>query len=175
LKDDSNGGQIVSFDPPMSFTYTVPTSPAIGIDSRYAGKKVLLQSPGQGQIWFPSHCVSVATGKTIDCSSNDASKEWVTDVYIPTVEGTDGMVTLVDANGAETSTKYLVKWTNRGAVLAKAASCPDLTLPVNNGSALPTISDWQDPTNSSSSNYLGTNWVSAPAGTTPKVIHGVVQ
>ena len=175
LKDDSNSGQIVSFDPPLSFTYTVPSNPPIGADSRFAGKKLLLQSPGQGQIWFPSHCVSMATGKNIDCNSNDPSKEWITDVYIPTVEGADGIVTLVNANGDETSTKYLVKWTNRGAVLATAGSCPGLTLPVNNGTALPTISDWQDPTNSSSPNYLGTTWVTPPNGTTPRVIHGVVQ
>lgn len=175
LKDDSNNGQIVSFDPPISFTYTVPTNPPIGVDRRYAGKKILLQSPGQGQIWFPSHCISLATGNTIDCSSNDPSKEWVTDVYIPTVEGPDGMVTLLDSNGNESSTKYLVKWSNRGAVLAKASSCPDLTLPVNQESALPTIAGWQDPTNPSSPNYLGTTWINVPSGTLPKVIHGVVQ
>jgi hypothetical protein len=175
LKDDSNNGQIVNFEPPLAFTYTVPTNPPIGVDSRYAGKKILLQSPGQGQIWFPSHCVSTATGDRINCDSTDPSKQWVTDVYIPTVEGPDGMVTLLDSNGAETSTKYLVKWSNRGAVLAKADSCPGLILPTRSGIALPTIAGWQDPSNPSSPTYLGQPWVNFPPGTLPKVIHGVVQ
>lgn len=177
LRDDSNGGAIVSFDPPISVTYTVPATPPIGVDVRYAGKKILLQSPGQGQIWFPSHCVSMATGKTIDCNSNDSTKEWVSDVYIPTVEGPDGMVTLVDANGAETSTKYLVKWVNRGAILASrpVSACTGLTLPTGGVAGLPTIADWQDPTDPNSPNALGVNWVNPPSGTVPKVIHGIVQ
>ncbi len=177
LKDDSNGGQIVNFDPPLSFTYSVPNTPPIGVDSRYAGKKILLQSPGQGQIWYPSRCISVATGKMIDCNSTDPTREWITEVYIPTVDGADGTVTLVDAAGAETSTKYLVKWANRGAILARQplSVCSALTLPANNSSGLPTIADWQDPTNPNSPNYLGTTWVTPPSGTTPRVIHGVVQ
>jgi len=175
LKDDSNNEQIINFDPPLAFTYTVPTNPPIGVDSRYAGKKILLQSPGQGQIWFPSHCVSTATGNRINCDSTDPSKQWVTDVYIPTVEGPDGMVTLLDSNGAETSTKYLVKWSNRGAVLAKSDSCTGLILPTSSGTALPTFAGWQDPSNPSSPTFLGTTWVNVPPGTLPKVIHGVVQ
>jgi hypothetical protein len=175
LKDDSNNGQIVNFDPPLAFTYNVPSNPPIGVDLRYASKKILLQSPGQGQIWFPSHCVSTATGNKIDCNSNDPSKQWVTDVYIPTVDGPDGMVTLLDANGAETPTKYLVKWSNRGAVLAKSDSCTDLTLPTSSGITLPTIAGWQDPSNPSSPTFLGETWVNVPPGTLPKVIHGVVQ
>jgi hypothetical protein len=99
----------------------------------------------------------------------------VTDVYIPTVDGPDGMVTLLDANGAESSTKYLVKWSNRGAVLAKSDSCTGLTLPTSSGIALPTIAGWQDPSNPSSPTFLGETWVNIPPGTLPKVIHGVVQ
>lgn len=177
LKDDSNGGQIVNFDPPLSFTYTVPNNPPIGVDARYAGKKILLQSPGQGQIWFPSRCISVATGKTIDCNSTDPTREWITEVYIPTVDGPDGTVTLVNASGVETSTKYLVKWSNRGAILGSlsASACSALTLPTNDLSVLPSVADWQDPTNPSSPNYLGVTWASPPSGTTPRVIHGVVQ
>jgi hypothetical protein len=174
LRDDSNGGRIVSFDPPLTFTYVVPANPPPGVDRRYAGKKIVLQSPGQGQIWFPSRCISVATGATIDCRTDDSSKAWISDVYVPTVDGPEGKVTLLDANGNETSTQYLVKWTNRGAVLARADSCPNLTLP-EISDALPTIAGWRDPTNPNSPNYLGTTWVEVPPGTLPKVIDGVVQ
>ena len=106
-----------------------------------------------------SHCISTANNNAvIDCNSTDPSKQWVTDVYVPTVESSDGMVTLLNTDGTPSNTKYLVKWTSRGAILeSKSANyCSALSLPAPSSLAQPSITDWIDPTNPSSSNYFGT-------------------
>ena len=178
LIDSSNN--VVTFAPPITLQYTVSQSPPPGVNASYAGKTLSFQSPGQGNIWYPSHCISTANNNAvIDCNSTDPSKQWVTDVYVPTVESSDGMVTLLNTDGTPSNTKYLVKWTSRGAILeSKSANyCSALSLPAPSSLAQPSITDWIDPTNPSSSNYFGTGnlWVAPPSSGTPKIVHGVIQ
>lgn len=154
------GGAFVQFDAPLQFNYTVPSGVQYG---QYAGKSIVLQYGGFGDLWgIPGSCVSALTNQPISCDQDNS--RYVPEFVIPydTVLGevSDGTNT------------YLVKWLDREIRFARksAAVCSNLNLP--NSMTLPTAADLKDPTNSSSDIYIGAK----PTVTTaPRVIHGEVK
>lgn len=167
LTNNSNS-QVVSFDPPLMLSYTVPSVGNLpqGVDPSYAGKTITVQSPGPGQLWLPGHCID-SSGNRAQCGEHT---DWVSDVYIPFSTGNEGKVTMLNSNGSASNTQYYVKWSRRGVhFAAKAASnCTGLTLPTTELTP-PTLSDWSNPASSMTWNS------SLNFNAAPKVIDGKIQ
>jgi len=158
VRDSS--GAFVQFDAPLQVSYNVPAGARYG---QYAGKSIVLQYGGFGDLWgIPGKCVSRATNEPVSCDGQEA--RYVPEFVIPhdTVLGqvTDGTNT------------YLVKWLDREIRFARkdATACSGLTLPSN--VTLPTAADLKDPSNPSSDIYIGTQPEVTAA---PRVIHGEVK
>jgi hypothetical protein len=98
----------------------------------------------------------------------------VNDVSIPTAANDTGSVTLLNANGNSTSTKYYVKWLKRGVYFEglNASECTSLTGGLTQASSLqlPGISDYN-----TSVKTLGLPWPVAPFDAQPRVIDGELQ
>lgn len=154
------GGNFVQFDPPLQLNYSVPTGVQYG---QYAGKSIVLQYGGFGELWgIPGQCVSALTNQPVSCDQDNA--RYVPEFVIP-FDATLGQVS--DGTNA-----YLVKWLDREIRFARkdAAVCSNLNLP--SGITLPTSTDLKDPSSSNSDIYIGTK----PTVTTaPRVIHGEVK
>jgi hypothetical protein len=164
VKDSS--GTFVNFDPPLQVNYTVPMGAAYGT---YAGTTLVLQYGGFGDLWgIPGACVSALTNATVSCDTPNA--RYVPNFVIP-FDATLGMVTDV----SDPSVTYLVKWLEREIRFAtkNLSDCTLANLALPTGSlALPTVADVQDPSDASSSIYIGAKpVVTAP----PRVIQGVVE
>jgi hypothetical protein len=158
VKDSS--GKFVTFDAPLQVTYQVPAGIAYG---QYAGKSIVLEYGGFGDLWgIPGSCVSGTTNQPVSCDTQDAR-------YVPS------FVIPADANTATSGqTTYLVKWLDREIRFASKSPsvCANAGLILPTGSALPTAADLNDPTNSSSTVYIGTRpTVTDP----PRVIQGDVK
>lgn len=98
-------GTFVEIDQPKTLFYDVPDDPTYGA---LAGFKVAMQSPGNGKLWFPSHCVNITNASartTRDCSGTNET--YINDFIIP-FDKTLGKVS--DLQGEE----YLVKWLRQG-------------------------------------------------------------
>lgn len=157
-----SGGSFVVFDAPLQVTYNVPSGAAYG---QYAGKSIVLQYGGFGDLWgIPGVCVSRLTNAVVSC--NDQSSRYVPSFVIP-YDATLGQV----SDGTKT---YLVKWLDREIRFAQkplsACDSAGLTVPAN--VTLPTASDLKDPTDPSSSVYIGAKPTVTSA---PRVIHGDVK
>jgi hypothetical protein len=157
----TNNGSVVPFDPPQNINYTVPTGSQYG---SYAGLPILLQFNGFGNLsGIPGYCVNPVNNAPVDCSTNGSQ-------YVPMFSIPDGTtMTLPDISGSGT-TPLIVKALN-GEILLKQLSggqCASMTLTAQ---TLPT-GGLHDPSNSSDSEYLGTEPVVTSA---PKVVDGVVQ
>lgn len=155
-----SGGAFVQFDAPLQVSYEVPAGAQYG---QYAGKSIVLQYGGFGELWgIPGKCVSSLTNEPVSCDQQGA--RYVPEFVVP-YDATLGQVT----NGADT---YLVKWLDREIRFARkdAAVCSGLTLPGN--VALPTAADLKDPSNPASDIYIGTQPEVTAA---PRVIHGEVK
>lgn len=162
VKDSSNA--IVAFDAPLQLAYTVPSGAAYG---QYAGKSIVLQYGGFGDLWgLPGNCVSRTTNAAVNCNTQDA--RYVPSFAIPDDE-VKGVVTSTDEQS-----QYLVKWLDREIRFAQkplsTCSAAGLTLPAN--VVLPTAAALKDPTDSASDVYIGTQPTVTAA---PRVIHGEVK
>ncbi len=159
----TSNGQVVAFDPPQNVSYTVPTGAAYG---SYAGLPILLQFNGFGNLQgIPGACVNPTDNSPANCGP-DVS-------FVPMFSIPDGTTLTLPAPSGGTSTPLVVK-ALQGAILLKslgsnAAQCSNMTLTPQ---TLPS-GGLHDPSNSSDSEYLGTQ--PTPASSTPKVIDGVKQ
>ena len=159
----SANGTFVSFDPPLQLNYDVPAGAQYG---QYAGKSIVLQYGGYGDLWgIPGQCVSRLTNLPVSC--DEQSSRYVPAFVIPYDE-TSGHVTANDG------TAYLVKWLDREIRFAKkttlTCTSAGLTAPV--GVTLPTVADLQDPSDPTSAIYVGAKPTVTAA---PRVIHGDVK
>jgi len=158
VKDGSNN--VVMFDAPLQVNYTVPSGAQYG---QYAGKTIVLQYGGFGDLWgIPGQCVSRLTNQPVSCDTQDA--RYVPEFVIP-MSDTTGVVT-------SGSTTYLAKWLDREIRFARksAGTCAALSVPTN--VTLPSASGLQDPSNPNSSAYIG---VKPTVTSAPRVIHGDVK
>ena len=158
---------VVSPNPPLSLSYTVPNTP--GNISGYIGKTITVQSPNPGTLWLPGSCVDSAR-RPATCSANT---KWMNDVSIPTATDETGKVTLLNA-GTPTSTQYLAKWLKRGVYFGTlpSGSCSSLASSLSLASSvqLPGISD-------ANQSVKTLSWPSSSSAfdVNPRVIHGVLQ
>jgi hypothetical protein len=155
-------GSIVAFDAPLQVSYTVPAGAAYGA---YAGKAIVLQYGGFGELWgIPGHCVSRLTNERVGCETPESR-------YVPAfVIPFDEVLGRV-ANG---SSQLLAKWLDREIRFAKKdpAVCAAAGLALPSGLTLPTAEALRDPSDATSAIYIGDK----PAVTdAPRVIHGDVK
>ncbi|MED5617796.1 hypothetical protein [Ideonella sp. BN130291] len=160
LKDGS--GALVTFDAPLQVTYNVPTGTAYGA---YAGKSIVLQYGGFGELWgIPGHCVSRTTNEPVSCEGQESR-------YVPAfVIPMDEVLGRVSLGG----TPLLAKWLDREIRFARkdvsVCAAAGVTLP--SGLTLPTASSLADPSDANSPIYIGARPVVTDA---PRVIHGDVK
>jgi hypothetical protein len=158
---DANG-EFVNLDAPLQVNFTVPQGAAYGV---YAGKSIVLQYGGFGDLWgVPGVCVSPTTNAEVPCDGGEA--RYVPSFVIP-YDSTQGVVT-------ENGHAYLVKWLQREIRFARKnlAVCDAAGLTVPAGSALPTATDLKDPSDPNSEIYIGAR----PSVTSaPRVIQGEVK
>jgi hypothetical protein len=156
----NSSGDFVIFDAPLQLTYQVPAGAAYG---EYAGKSIVLQYGGFGDLWgIPGHCVSPLTNALVSCDSEGSR-------YVP------AFVIPFDANVGRAiagDTTYLVKWLDREIRFARksGATCAALTLPSD--VTLPSAAGLKNPSDPASDIYIGTKPVVTDA---PRVIHGEVK
>jgi hypothetical protein len=158
---DSNG-DFLEFDAPLQVTFEVPTGNAYG---QYSGKSIVLQYGGFGELWgIPGYCVSHVTNEPVSCETQDS--RYVPLFVIPFDE-TQGRVT---ADGHT----YLVKWLEREIRFARKnpTVCDSAGLTTPSGITLPTESDLRNPSDPSSSFYIGEKPTVTDAA---RVIHGDVK
>ncbi|MBC7983503.1 MAG: hypothetical protein H7Y02_06580 [Candidatus Obscuribacterales bacterium] len=158
VKDSS--GTVVLFDAPLQVNYTVPTGAQYG---QYAGKNIVLQYGGFGDLWgIPGQCVSRLTNQPVGCDTQDAR-------YVP-----EFVIPMSDVTGVVTSgqTNFLVKWLDREIRFARKdlTVCSALVAPTN--VTLPTAAGLRNPADPSSTFYIG---VKPTVTTAPRVIHGDVK
>jgi hypothetical protein len=159
---DGNG-QIVQFDAPLQVNYTVPSD-----DARYgayAGKSIVLQYGGFGQLWgIPGACVSPTTNERVSCDT--AASRYVPSFVIPFDE-TLGVV-------YHGSTPLLAKWMDREIRFARKdnAVCTAEGLVIPGNLTLPTAASLRNPADPSASIYIGTQPVVTAA---PRVVQGDVK
>jgi hypothetical protein len=167
-KNGPKVGTTVTPNAPINLSLTV--SDTQGNLPGYVGKTITVQSPQPGNIWLPGHCVNAAR-EEVPCSS---SSGWVNEVTIPTIANDAGSVTLLNANGSATGTKYFAKWLKRGVYFEPiaASQCTSLSTDITKAQniELPGISGW-DKTISS----MGLPWPTALFNGKPRVIDGVLQ
>jgi hypothetical protein len=160
LKDGQ--GAFVNFDAPLQVNYTVPAGAAYG---NYAGKTLVLQYGGFGELWgIPGECVSRLTNEKVSCDTPDTR-------YVPAfVIPFDETLGRVSVDG----TNYLVKWLDREIRFARKETsvCQTAGLTLPNGLELPTASDLRNPSDPASPIYIGTKPEVTAA---PRVIHGEVK
>lgn len=156
----TTSGNVVTFDPPVSITYNVPSTPAGQQAGAYDGKTVQMSFNGFGNIGIPGQCVKVSDNtKTDDCSGT--GKRWV-----PAFALADGAQVTINGKAV------LIKQLNAELRLKKE-DCNAVGMSTNaaSGMTLPTSTPL-DPSLSASANYIG----SKPTVTSaPAVIHGVIQ
>jgi hypothetical protein len=164
VKDGSN--HFLHFEAPLQLNYTVPAGSQYG---EYAGKSIVLQYGGFGDLWgIPGHCVSHLTNQTVDCGAQSDDIRYVPAFIIPS---TSNQV----SDGTHT---YLVKWLEREIRFARkdmnanSAFCAGLSTS-NINVTLPTAAGLKDPSSSAQSDvYLGVKPVVTDS---PRVIQGEVK
>jgi hypothetical protein len=169
IKDSSN--TFVTFDPPMQVTYNVPSDSTIY--GQYAGKAIVLQYGGFGNLWgIPGTCVSNLTNQPVSCDAGN-NVRFVAQFSIPD-DLTNGTVTYTPPGSNTGSTTYLVRWLDREIRFANKplSSCSGLSLPSNSDITLPTAADVKNPTDPTSDAYIGAKPDVTDA---PRVIQGVVE
>lgn len=171
LKDGS--GTFVTFAPPKNVDYTVPVGDAYGA---YAGRSLVLQYSGFGQLWgIPGHCVNARSNAPVDCGDGDQrNTRYVPAFGIPFEQSAAGRVQ--ERVNGETSVDYLVKWLDREQRFARTpGQCSTLDLPTS--FTLPTESGLRDtsaPVASDAPYRIGAKPTLA-ADVAPRVIHGEVK
>jgi hypothetical protein len=168
VKDSS--GDFVQFDAPLNVNFTVPAGAAYG---NYAGTSLVLQYNGFGDLWgIPSICVSQTTNLPANCGDADALN--VPQFIIPYDPAANPQRGVVSATASNVTTSYLVKWQQRQIRFANKGLnlCANDKLAVPTHIVLPTSAGLQDPSQSSSSVYLGAEPTVTAA---PRVIQGVIE
>jgi hypothetical protein len=153
---DGNG-EFVTFEAPLNVDYSVPAGTQYG---QYAGKDIVLQYGGFGELWgIPGHCVSRLTNERVSCETQDSR-------YVPAfVIPFDEVLGRVHEGGRE----LLVKWLDREIRFARkdVAECSNAGVTLPSGLTLPSAAGLTDP-----STTLGDQ----PGVTeAPRVIHGEVK
>ena len=159
----NSSGQFVNLDAPLQVNFNVPQGAAYGA---YAGKTIVLQYGGFGELWgLPGVCVSASTNQEVPCDNNGEAR-YVPSFVIP-YSATQGVVT---ADG----TTYLVKWLEREIRFARKniSVCDGAGLTIAAGLTLPTATDLKDPSAADSDIYIGTRPTVTAA---PRVIQGEVM
>jgi hypothetical protein len=160
---DGNG-QYVAFQAPLNVDYTVPTD---GVYGGYAGRSLVLQYSGFGELWgIPGQCVSRDDNQAVSCDQPGAR-------YVPAfVVPYDTTTGTVSAGGST----YYAKWLDRELRFRSVAGgqCSALPLPSQGSLPLPTAQDLHNPSDSTAAYYIGARPV-IDAGTAPRVIHGEVK
>jgi hypothetical protein len=160
LKDAQ--GNFVAFDPPLQVNYNVPAGAAYG---QYAGKSIVLQYAGFGDLWgIPGHCVSLNDNQTVSCDTPQAR-------YVPAFSiPMDDVLGRVDAGG----TPMLAKWLDREIRFARkdVSVCTGAGITLPTGLTLPTASGLANPADANSAVYIGTEPTVTAA---PRVIQGTVE
>jgi hypothetical protein len=172
LKDANNA--FVHFDAPLNVKFVVPANSDI-VDAlpygKYAGTTMVLQYGDFGDLWgIPGSCVSSVTNQTVACT-NDPTVRYVPAFAIPF----DAQLGVVTSSAGGTTSTYLVKWLDREIRFAQKSlttcTAPPESLTTTTAT-LPTAANLQDPSNSSSTVYNGTE----PSITSaPRVIQGQVM
>jgi hypothetical protein len=155
-------GNIVSFDAPLQVTYSVPAGAQYGA---YAGKSIVLQYGGFGDLWgIPGKCVSRLTNEPVSCETQDA--RYVPAFVIPYDEVAGRL-----SNGSKS---YLAKWLDREIRFAKkdVAVCAAAGVTLPSALTLPDASGLANPSDPASSIYIGDKPVLVSA---PRVIDGDVK
>lgn len=164
VKDSNN--QFLHFEAPLQVNYDVPNEAKYG---EYAGKSIVLQYGGFGDLWgIPGHCVSHTTNATVDCATQSDDIRYVPAFIIPS---TNNQV----SDGTHT---YLIKWLEREIrfapkdMNANPAFCAGLST-TNINATLPTSAGLKDPSSPAQSDvYLGVKPVVTGS---PRVIQGEVK
>lgn len=156
------GGTLVAFDAPLQVGYNVPAGAAYG---QYAGKAIVLQYGGFGDLWgVPGHCVSRITNDRVSCETPDSR-------YVPAfVIPFDEVLGRVN-NGA---TPLLAKWLDREIRFARKdlAVCDVAGVTLGASLGLPTAAGLNDPSDPASPVYIGAQPVVTDP---PRVIHGEIK
>jgi len=155
-------GSIVTFEAPLQVSYTVPAGAAYGA---YAGKSIVLQYGGWGDLWgIPGHCVSRVTNERVSCETPES--RYVPAFVIPFDE--------VQGRVAHGATPYLVKWLDREIRFARkpVSQCTDAGIALPATLSLPTASGLANPSDPASPAFIGAKPASTGA---PRVIHGEVK
>lgn len=159
-------GSAVKPSKPIPLTYTVAQTR--GTIPSYIGKTITVESPRPGTLWLPGNCID-ASGNEAQCSKNT---DWVNSVVIPFAADSTGEVTRLNDNGQPTSTKYYVKWLQRGVYFETLdqSNCSTLTNTVAQAEnlELPGIADFNQSIRSIA-------WPDSGFDGVPRVIHGVLQ
>lgn len=149
----TSGGNVVSFDPPQSASFTVPSGAAYG---SWAGKSVQLQFNGFGNLsGIPGNCVDPQTNATVNCTPSTR--------FVPAFALADGSALTLGSQAV------LTKALDSELRLA-SQSCGTLNTATVTATLPTTLPN--NPTVANDSAYIG----SAPDVTgTPSVIDGVLQ
>lgn len=167
LKDGS--GTFITFDPPKNVDYTVPTGDAYGA---YAGRSLVLQYSGFGQLWgIPGHCVDARSNLPVDCGNGDQrNTRYVPAFSIPFEQTAAGRV-------HEDANTYLVKWLDREQRFARVDGAQCSALALNGSFTLPDAAGLRN-TSQAQTTEAPYGIGAKPAladGTAPRVIHGEVK
>ena len=160
VKDSA--GAIVNFDAPLQVTWSVPAETKYG---QYAGKSIVLQYGGFGDLWgIPGECVSRLTNQHVSCETADS--RYVPAFAIPFDE-VKGQLT----NGSHA---YLAKWLDREIRFARkdVAMCSAAGVNLPSSTALPDASGLKNPSDPASAIYIGEKPVVTDS---PRVIDGEVK
>lgn len=152
-------GEYVEFDAPMQFSYTVPEGNRYG---EFAGQSLVLEYGGFGNLWgIPGRCVNFVTNQRASCDEQNTR-------YVPAFAIPGGAVV------TRGDTEYLVKWLDREMRFARKelSACSDLEAPGEEDVSLPTVADFNDPSDADGANYIGEKPELEDA---PRVIHGVIM
>jgi len=160
VKDSA--GAMVAFDAPLQVNYSVPAGAKYG---QYAGKSIVLQYGGFGELWgIPGQCVSRLTNEHVSCETQDSR-------YVPAfVIPFDEVLGRVTDGG----TTYLAKWLDREIRFARkdTSVCSVAGVSLPSALALPDASDLKNPSDPASAIYIGDKPVVTEA---PRVIDGDVK
>ena len=159
-----SAGNYLTFDPPLSLTYTVPNDSVKYGES--AGSTIVLQYSGFGELQgVPGHCVSPATNLPVSCDGGSAR-------YVPAFSIPESLTegVLHDSSGGT----YFAKWLNREVRFNKVldATCAPLQASLGSLSNLPSLTGLSNPADPNDPIYIGAK----PSLTSaPRVIDGVTQ
>ena len=155
-------GAVVPFDAPLPVNFTVPSGAAYG---DYAGKTLVLQYGGFGELWgIPGRCVSAMNNDEVACDS--ANARYVPSFVIPFDE--------VQGRVLAGNRTLLVKWLEREIRFARKPlpTCTNAGITLPSSMSLPTAADLANPSDPASPIYIGTKPSVSGA---PRVVHGEVK